>query len=235
MTAPTATCAICFDELPPRAFITLCGANHQFCVDCAWPSCKAMLEEGLVPACPHDREQKCGAVPKAAAEEALKRWLKQEDTEARKAQLDSWSIKGLTSGKLSGVYLSAERAAQGAVQCIKCKLFHVPVVPHSQEPQRVVCTGKRCGASFCAACRHPYHFRTTCAEALRVNARWLRFLQGELGPFLMAAVRVDPERYGAILKAHTKSKVRAGCSPLTIRSRHTHSCSPLVVLATPTG
>ena len=114
---PAATCAICFDELPPRAFITLCGANHQFCVDCAWPSCKAMLEEGLVPACPHDREQKCGPVPKAAAEEALKRWLKQEDTEARKAQLDSWSIKGLTSGKLSGVYLSAARAAQGAFRC----------------------------------------------------------------------------------------------------------------------
>lgn len=208
---------VCLEDKPSGEFVTLCAKGHRFCADCAWPCCKGPVESGLVPACPHEREHHCGTVPKAAAEAALALWIQQPDGQksARKAELgeswglkESWFSRTVTSAKVSDVYLSAERAAAGAVQCIgnKCKLFHIPPVPHSQEPQRIVCTAKRCGASFCAACRHPYHYRTACAEALRVNARWLRFLQEELGPFLIAATRVNEPRYGPLLKAHAKSK-----------------------------
>ena len=214
--APEFECPICFDTIPPSEAASLCGKGHRFCPDCCWRCCQSALGDGLVPACPHDKEAKCGTIPKQAASAALSRWLCQKgEQQTRKAELQAagWSIRGskaagFTSGKLDEVYLSAERARQGAVQCIgkRCKEWLVPPIPHSPLAQRLVCSSAKCGASFCAACRHPYHFRSTCAEALRINARWVRFLQTELGAFLMAAVRVEPERYGATLKAYVKSK-----------------------------
>ena len=203
MAAPEFECPCCFDTIPSSEASTLCAQGHRFCADCCWRCCQSALGDGLVPACPNDKEAKCGTIPKEAASAALSGWLLQKgEQQSRKAELQAagWSIRGskaagFTSGKLDEVYLSAERARQGAVQCIgkRCKEWLVPPIPHSPLAQRLVCESSKCGASFCAACRHPYHFRSTCAEALRINARWVRFLQTELGAFLMAAVRAEPE------------------------------------------
>ena len=209
-------CQICFDTTADA--MALCREGHMFCSECCWRCCASAFGDGLQPACPLEKEHKCGVITKATALTALTRWLSAPgQTQRRKTELGAWSIKGsaaagYSSGKIDAIYLASKRAAQGAVQCIgkikgkACDAWYVPRNPHSQQPQRVVCTLSKCCTSFCAACRHPYHFRTTCAEALRAQARWIRFLQSELGPFLMAAVRVDPGRYEEQLKAHTKSK-----------------------------
>ena len=207
-------CLVCFDTLPRRMTAPLCARGHRYCDECSWRCCQSAFNDGLVPACPMEKEHKCGSVSKDAAERALSRWLSQPgQTQRRKAELKTWAIRGsvaggFTSGKVDEVYLSSQRAAQGAVQCIgrNCGAYYVPPVPHSQQPQRLVCTRPKCEASFCAACRQPYHFRSTCAEALRINVRWVRFLQTELTDFLVAAVKVDPDQYGAALKEHTKAK-----------------------------
>ena len=220
--APTAAsdeveCEICFDTVPVSATLPLCKARHRYCAECCWRCCQSSLGDGLVPACPSDKEHRCGAIGKGVAERALSRWLGEKgQTQARKAELGAaWAVRGsiasgFTSGKLDAVYASAERAAQGAVQCPgrnnKCKAWYIPAVPHSTRPQRVVCAVDKCGTSFCSLCRHPYHFRTDCAEALRIQARWVKFLQDDLAPFLMAAIKVDPGRYSDALKEHTKAK-----------------------------
>ena len=114
-----------------------------------------------------------------------------------------------TSGKIDEVYRSAELARQGAVQCPgkgskPCKEFVVPAVAHASFPQRCACPKGH--PPFCASCRQPYHYRTGCAEALRVNARWVKWLQSELGDFLVEAVKHDPDRYSSVLKEHCKGK-----------------------------
>ena len=86
-----------------------------------------------------------------------------------------------------------------------CSSVHC-VSEHSSTPQRLVCKREKCGTSFCAACRQPYHFRTSCEEALRINARWVAFLERGLKDFLVAAVKVDPDRYHPVLKELTRSK-----------------------------
>ena len=45
---------------------------------------------------------------------------------------------GFTSGKLEAVYLSAQRARAGAVQCIGkgCDAWYVPPVPHAPRGQQ---------------------------------------------------------------------------------------------------
>ena len=205
------TCEMCYDDCTVAQSLSLCASNHRFCAECCWRCCQSALGDGLVPACPFDKQHKCGAIGKEVACAALSAWLRGDVT--RKAELGDWAIggsasKGFTSGKLDAVYLSAHRARQGAVQCIgrHCQAWYVPVVPHSTEPQRVVCTQPRCGASFCTACRQPFHFRSTCAEALRLHARWIKFLQEELVAFLMVAVQADEARWAPVLKAHTKRK-----------------------------
>lgn len=213
----TFTCPICFDdEIAPAAVVDLCDTGGcRFCIDCAWRCCKAALDDGLVPACPHDREKKCGVLSRTAAELALTRFLLEDrtQTQARKAELTSWGVRGSAAagyraGKLDEVYLAAERARSGAVQCIGkgCKEWYVPPIPHSSRPQRLTCTKPKCGVSFCAACRQPYHFRSDCAEALRIHARWVRYLTHELKDFATAAVKVEPDRYGPLLKLLAKSK-----------------------------
>ena len=187
-------CEICFDTVPVAAALSLCRQRHLFCADCCWRCCESSLRDGLVPACPKDKEEKCGAVSKRRAVAALAAFLSVTDDEAR---LSGWDAK------LDAVYLSAERARAGAVQCIACPAWHVPPMPHSPEPQRIVCA---CGATFCSACRQPYHRRSSCAEALRLQAKWVRFLQDELPALLMAAVRVDGERWAPVLAAHAKAK-----------------------------
>ena len=102
-------------------------------------------------------------------------------------------------------------AISGAVQCIgkegrACASFYIPPVPHSSGPQRLVCTRPSCGASFCSACRQPFHFRSSCAAALRLRARWIRFIQTELVPFLRVAVVLDGERWAPVLKQHANAK-----------------------------
>ena len=215
MRAETMECQICFDAVPRSETLPLCKHRHRFCYECCWRCCQSALGEGLVPACPSDKESKCGVLGKGVAERALSVWLgSRGKSQARKAELGStWAIRGstasgFTSGKLDEVYASAERAAQGAVQCPgrKCNAWYIPTVPHSTKPQRIVCAIDKCGMSFCSLCRHPYHFRTDCAEALRIQARWVKFLTEDLAPFLMAAIKVDPARYGAALKEHTRSK-----------------------------
>jgi len=145
-----------------------------------------------VPACPF----KCGAVSKRRALTALDA-----------AQLPP-SQRETFASKLDEVYLGAERAQRGAVQCIGkgCEEWYVPPVPHSDRPQRLECSRRACGAVFCSACRQPFHVRSTCAEALRLSARWVRFLQDELAPFLQAAVRLDGERWSPALAAHAQAK-----------------------------
>jgi hypothetical protein len=212
----TIECGCCFDDVPVDQSLPLCAERHRFCAECCWRCCQSALSDGLVPACPNDKASKCGHISKAIAERALSFWLLAEkgQMQSRKAELgSSWVIRGskaagFTSGKVDDIYLNAQRAAQGAVQCPgrKCKAWYVPPVPHSTRPQRLVCTVDKCATSFCSACRHPYHFRTDCAEALRINARWIKFLQEDFAPFLMAAVKVAPERYSAALKEHSKSK-----------------------------
>jgi hypothetical protein len=205
-------CSICFDTVASSSTLALCSQQHRFCADCSWRCCRSALGDGLVPACPNAKEAKCGTVSKQVATLALTRWLCDPDEgDERKAELGaSWALRSTggrhTSGKLEDVYLNAERARQGAVQCIACEAFYVPARPHSLEPQKLACTVASCRAVFCAACRQPYHRNSTCAEALRLSAKWVRFLQQELGPFLLAAVRVDGDKWGPVLKAHAGAK-----------------------------
>ena len=211
-------CEICYDTVPLAATLALCGEGHRFCAECAWRCCESALSDGLVPACPKAKEARCGTVSRQVACSALTCWLTdpEADTRSRMSALASWGVSGAAggvfeSGKLDGVYRSAERARQGAVQCIgkrgkACEAWYVPPKPHAPEPQRVLCVAAGCDVAFCSACRQPYHFRSSCAEALRLAARWLRFLQGELSPFLMAAVRLDGERWAPVLQMHAGAK-----------------------------
>ena len=209
------TCPICYDDVPTAASVALCGQAHRFCVECGWGAVRVAVSDGLVPACPFDKEHKCGAIAKAAADAALTRWLGSGEggPAARKAELSAWAVRGRasahTSGKIDEVYRSAELARQGAVQCPgkgskPCKEFVVPAVAHASFPQRCACPKGH--PPFCASCRQPYHYRTGCAEALRVNARWVKWLQSELGDFLVEAVKHDPDRYSSVLKEHCKGK-----------------------------
>ena len=209
------TCPICYDDVPTAASVALCGQAHRFCVECGWGAVRVAVSDGLVPACPFDKEHKCGAIAKAAADAALTRWLGSGEggPAARKAELSAWVVRGRasahTSGKIDEVYRSAELARQGAVQCPgkgskPCKEFVVPAVAHASFPQRCACPKGH--PPFCASCRQPYHYRTGCAEALRVNARWVKWLQTELGDFLVEAVKHDPDRYSSVLKEHCKGK-----------------------------
>ena len=194
----TFDCPICFDTVASSDAAPLCSAGHRFCAECNWRCCQSALSDGLVPACPNDKEARCGVVPHASATAALTCWLREPSHRAA----------GWTSEKVAAVYLSAERARQGAVQCIgrNCPAYYVPPVPHAEHPQRLQCTVASCGASFCSACRHPFHYRSSCAEALRLSARWVRFLQAELPAFLQSAMLVDAERWAPVLKAYTQSK-----------------------------
>ena len=192
-------CPICYDTVPPANAMSLCKSGHRLCSDCAWRCCESALSDGLVPACPFNKESKCGAVSQRSAVAALNCWLDHEQSGR------------VSREKLDSVYLSAERAASGAVQCIgkngkPCAAFYIPPVPHSSGPQRMVCTRASCGVSFCSACRQPFHFRSSCAAALRISARWIRFLQAELVPFLRAAVVLDGERWAPVLQRHAKAK-----------------------------
>jgi len=187
-------CEICYDTVPLAATLAVCAEGHRFCAECAWRCCESALSDGLVPACPKATEARCGTVSREVARSALTRWLTdpEADTRSRMSALASWEVCGAAggvfeSGKLDGVYRSAERARQGAVQCIgkrgkACEAWYVPPKPHAPEPQRVLCVAAGCGVAFCSACRQPYHFRSSCAEALRLAARWLRFLQEGLSP-----------------------------------------------------
>jgi len=207
-------CQICLEDHPLANTMALCQKGHRFCAECCWGVVRTGISDGVVPACALERTDKCGAVTQATAEAALSHWLREGgQARARKQEMAGWAIRGsaaagYTSGKLTSVYRSADLARQGAVQCIakKCKQFVVPPVPHSRAAQRVVCTREGCGTVFCAACRHPYHFRSTCEEALRIHAKWVTFLSEELGAFLVAAVKVDADRYERILREHTKGK-----------------------------
>ena len=213
-------CLICCDTVPATAAMALCG-SHRFCAECCWRCCESALGDGLVPACPFDKQHKCGTVSKELAVEALTRWLTCADGSVRESTLmaTNWGVcgsagTGYSSAKLEAVYLSAERARAGAVQCIgqlgkqgaACMAFYVPPKPHSLAPQRLQCTVPACGASFCSACRLPFHFRSTCAEALRIHAKWIKFLQEELPAFLKVAIVVDGERWAKVLERHTKAK-----------------------------
>ena len=181
-------CPMCFDTVPRTDVLSLCS-DHAFCSDCSWRCCESALREGLVPSCPlRTKETRCGAIEKSLAVAA---------------HIRASASASFSRTRLDEVYLSAERARMGAVQCIACPKWHVPRIPHSTAPQRIQCS---CGADFCAACRQPYHFRSSCAEALRLQARWVRFLQEELPAFLMAAVRVDGERWAPVLEAHAAAK-----------------------------
>jgi hypothetical protein len=172
--------------------MVLCDKEqHAFCTECCWRCCQSSLSDGLVPACPFDKQSRCGAVSKEKAVAALNGWLANE-THARKAALSGWSVRGsgsgaggYSSGKLDAVFESAERARVGAVQCIGkgCDAWYVPPVPHAPErPQRIVCTRPSCRASFCSACRQPFHCRTSCSEALRLNAKWVKVRRAGRGP-----------------------------------------------------
>ena len=114
------TCEMCYDDCTVAQSLSLCASNHRFCAECCWRCCQSALGDGLVPACPFDKQHKCGAIGKEVACAALSAWLRGDVT--RKAELGDWAIggsasKGFTSGKLDAVYLSAHRARQGAVQC----------------------------------------------------------------------------------------------------------------------
>ena len=65
------TCPICYDDVPTAASVALCGQAHRFCVECGWGAVRVAVSDGLVPACPFDKEHKCGAIAKAAADAAL--------------------------------------------------------------------------------------------------------------------------------------------------------------------
>jgi hypothetical protein len=208
-------CEVCYDTVPVAATLALCKEGHRFCAECAWRCCESSLGDGLVPACPKAKEARCGTVSRLVASAALTRWLTdpEADTQSRKTALASWDVSSagggrFESGKLDGVYESAERARQGAVQCIGkgCEAWYVPPRPHAPEPQRLLCVAAGCRATFCSACRQPFHWNSTCAEALRLSARWVRFLQDELSPFLMAAVRLDGERWAPVLQMHAGAK-----------------------------
>ena len=86
--APEFECPICFDTILSSEAALLCGKGHRFCPDCCWRCCQSALGDGLVPACPHDKEAKCGTIPKQAASVALSRWLCQKgEQQTRKAEL----------------------------------------------------------------------------------------------------------------------------------------------------
>ena len=182
------TCPICYDDVPTAASVALCGQAHRFCVECGWGAVRVAVSDGLVPACPFDKEHKCGAIAKAAADAALTRWLGSGEGGPPRArrELSAWAVRGRasahTSGKIDEVYRSAELARQGLRRARPgkgskpCKEFVVPAVAHASFPQRCA-RARRATALFCASCRQPYHYRTGCAEALRVNARWVKWLQ----------------------------------------------------------
>ena len=107
-----------------------------------------------------EKSDKCGTVAKDTVERVLSRWLRAGNLRKVELNASEWVIRGnATSGyaskRVDSVYLAAERARNGAVQCIgrRCNEFYVPPVPHSTEPQWLVCTAPKCGASFCSACR----------------------------------------------------------------------------------
>ena len=61
------TCEICFDdEVPEDSAMTICGSGHRFCSECCFRCVQSSVGDGLVPACPKEKEAKCGTVGKAS-------------------------------------------------------------------------------------------------------------------------------------------------------------------------
>ena len=213
-------CPICYDEVAVSSTVRLCSKSHRLCVECSWACCKSALGDGLVPACPLERQAGCGAISKQTTCTALTRWLTEapnkEDCQARKAELmdgsDSWVPKGskghgFSCNKIEDV--SSARACtdrrgpvlrQGVQRLVRARSSAFGRTP---APRLHACS---CGAVFCSSCRTPWHRRSTCAEALRLHARWCRFLQDELVVFLMAAVRADGSRWASVLEAYSKRR-----------------------------
>lgn len=221
-------CLVCCDTVASESAMALCGkAEHRFCSDCCWRGCESALGDGLVPACPFDgKERKCGAVGKPTAVAALTHWLgaagvSSAERSRRKAALGSWGVRGsakagFTSTKLDEVYLSAERARSGAVQCIgrpcksglrACPAFYVPPVPHSLEPQRrpaCKCSPRRralpTGASFPRATARPVHTRP-------VRRELLRRMPAPLPPALLVRRGAAPARQVGCLPKRVPARV----------------------------
>ena len=93
------------------------GENQRFCPCALARSCphrslvEASVRDGLVPACPHEKEKKCGSITQPRAERALNTWLNAGATRAgaaaearlsgqkalskaeRKSSLHEWGVR----------------------------------------------------------------------------------------------------------------------------------------------
>jgi hypothetical protein len=93
------------------------GENQRFCPCALARSCphrslvEASVRDGLVPACPHEKEKKCGSITQPLAERALNTWLNAGPTRAgaaaearlsgqkalskaeRKSSLHEWGVR----------------------------------------------------------------------------------------------------------------------------------------------
>jgi len=243
-------CAICLETVPSKDAVQLCNDGHRFCVECSWQLVSVAVRDHLVPACPHEKEKKCGTVPQPMAERALNVWLDSGSTRAgaaaiarasstpvqsmdqRKSELDGWGLQsktittygqiGYTCDKIDEVYRSVVLAKQGAVPCVGkgCGAWYIPERPGLQHhPERVECTNLSCKADFCILCKQPYHYHTSCSQALRLTGWWMTFLETEHDALLVAAMKINEAKYAPLLKAHTTGRHKRDAAVLDAFAR----------------
>jgi len=135
-------------------------------------------------------------------------------------QMTTYGETGYTADRIDEVYRSVVLASQGAVPCVgkNCKAWYIPQNPHGRHAERVECSNPKCKADFCSACKQPYHYHTSCEEALRIASSWLNFLQSGHDSLLVAAVKIDELRFGPLLQAHTLGKHAGSKSSVVIEA-----------------
>ena len=66
--------------------------DHSFCLDCSSSLVLTSVRGRLIPACPHEKEQQCGAVPQPLAERVLNRWLQAAPASAAGARAEARAV-----------------------------------------------------------------------------------------------------------------------------------------------
>jgi hypothetical protein len=145
-------CNICFDDFDVTEMFTLdCPNTHRFCRDCMQSQLEVDLKEKRISSC---------SAPGCS----------HQITETEVKQLFGADSK--EAADYGEILLKKELAKLHVVGCPTpgCKNFIE--VANPQIPMNCTCA---CGASFCSMCRKQYHYRTSCQDAVVLNADWIKW------------------------------------------------------------
>ena len=83
-----------------------------------------------------------------------------------------------------------------------CHAWYIPQNPlSSNQAERIECTDANCQATFCLRCKQPYHYHSSCDEALEIEAQWLHFMDAGHDDLLVQGLKVDQVLILAIISS----------------------------------